>query len=55
MSRANTYLEENFGIALLTDEEIVYDDVDARTENWDLSEGPNAKNTVNILTLFIKD
>jgi len=44
MDKTDKYLQDNFGVELLTDEQIDYESV--QNEQWGVDEGPNAKNTV---------
>ena len=44
MEKTDKYLQANFGVELLTDEQIDYEG--AQNEQWGVDEGPNAKNTV---------
>ena len=47
MTRADQYLQDAFGVELLTDDEIDYDNMpDVQSDQWGVDEGPNAKNTV---------
>lgn len=56
MTRADQYLQDAFGVELLTDDEIDYDNMpDVQSDQWGVDEGPNAKNTVIALLQICKD
>ena len=53
IQKADSYLQLNFGVSLLSEEEIDYEGVqsDMWESIWGISGGPNAKNTVIPLIL----
>jgi len=50
-AKRDNYLQLNFGVGLLDDDEINYEDPEARglNDQWSVIEGPNAKNTVKAM------
>ena len=50
IDKTDKFLQKNFGVELLSEDEIDYEGV--QSDMWNLSEGPNAKNTVRLSWRF---